>query len=699
MPFNQDETLLPEKVLLKESLLSDTYTSEICEFLKNIIGTLYNQTFYAYISNRNSFWPNEYGRYIFYSYSDNWVIYLVILPTKKALDDLRNRISQLCAKAHYLLYLFAFDSEILTSYQSHSSDLMTITYEDLIRLAMRITNDVQLNYIKDESARILKTILGSNFHTPELYNLKVKFSWQLPSSDREKHICLIPQPNSTGISWQTDLENEKKHVFTAYYFDSHRSEQLGQLILWITGTIKPSLSFYDLLHQNKSLDVLPENIISIGYTAYYKALQRKNYRIALFTILNDFPYHMGSGEIFDRFSLTEQELRRDKLIDNLDQLKRLAWKEPEFKDYSFTYNYPITNSNTESSAYSITFNVSHNGLQPPTNMYAIIGANGSGKTFLLRNIATSIALDGNNNKIDDMSSYGHILFAKPCTNSKNPYADSFNQIIFITFSTTDSPWTILENKGLDPIKKFEFIGYYSREENVKRNNLVDNFESTMKNLLCNADKKAYWNFILNDLSSTAPQFKQFCEYKSKDDIAKATDFNKKFECLSAGHKAVLYTLAQLIDLVKEDTLVLFDEPEAHLHPPLLASLVRSLSYILETKNGVGILATHSSVVLQEIPRKCVWHLERKEGHLEISHPKIETFGESLGSITHHIFKHELNNSGYRRLLEKIVHDCEYTENESDTMYVKVLNQLDNQLGIEGRSVLLSLLLNKDTLLC
>ena len=64
-------------------------------------------------------------------------------------------------------------------------------------------------------------------------------------------------------------------------------------------------------------------------------------------------------------------------------------------------------------------------------------------------------------------------------------------------------------------------------------------------------------------------------------------------------------MTHLADRVAERTLVLIDEPETHLHPPLLSAFVRAMSDLLIDRNGVAIIATHSPVVLQETPRTCV----------------------------------------------------------------------------------------------
>ena len=53
--------------------------------------------------------------------------------------------------------------------------------------------------------------------------------------------------------------------------------------------------------------------------------------------------------------------------------------------------------------------------------------------------------------------------------------------------------------------------------------------------------------------------------------------NNLFKELSSGHAIILLTITKLVELVDDRTLVLLDEPEGHLHPPLLSAFVRTLS--------------------------------------------------------------------------------------------------------------------------
>ncbi|WP_261835832.1 ATP-binding protein [Vibrio ishigakensis] len=166
------------------------------------------------------------------------------------------------------------------------------------------------------------------------------------------------------------------------------------------------------------------------------------------------------------------------------------------------------------------------------------------------------------------------------------------------------------------------------------------------------------------------------------------DIQKYLSRMSSGHAIVLFTVTRLVDTVGEKSLVLLDEPEGHLHPPLLAAFLRTLSDLLYAKNGVAIIATHSPVVLQEVPKSCVWKVIRSREAITVKRPDIETFGENLGVLTREVFSLEVESSGYHSLLAKSV--------ESGLSYEDILTQYGSQIGLEGRTVLKAMVLNRDS---
>lgn len=160
-----------------------------------------------------------------------------------------------------------------------------------------------------------------------------------------------------------------------------------------------------------------------------------------------------------------------------------------------------------------------------------------------------------------------------------------------------------------------------------------------------------------------------------------------FGRLSSGHKIVLLTMVRLVDTVEERTLVLLDEPEAHLHPPLLSAFIRALSDLLVDRNGVALIATHSPVVLQEVPKNCVWKLRRNGTIFQAERPEMETFGENVGVLTREVFGLEVTQAGFHQLLREVV------QNNRD--YVSVVEAFGGQLGMEARAIVRALTVSDD----
>jgi predicted ATP-dependent endonuclease of OLD family len=160
-----------------------------------------------------------------------------------------------------------------------------------------------------------------------------------------------------------------------------------------------------------------------------------------------------------------------------------------------------------------------------------------------------------------------------------------------------------------------------------------------------------------------------------------------FRKLSSGHKIVLLTITCLVETVEEKTLVLLDEPEAHLHPPLLSAFVRALSDLLINRNGVALIATHSPVVLQEVPQSCVWKIRRAGTRSIAEGPEVQTFGENVGLLTREVFGLEVTQSGFHKMLRDAVAEL--------PDYDRVVSRFNGELGDEARAIVQGLLASRD----
>ncbi|MGO7036383.1 AAA family ATPase [Rhizobium ruizarguesonis] len=116
------------------------------------------------------------------------------------------------------------------------------------------------------------------------------------------------------------------------------------------------------------------------------------------------------------------------------------------------------------------------------------------------------------------------------------------------------------------------------------------------------------------------------------------DLRRIFRQSSTGHKFVMLMTVQLAAHLRPGSLVLIDEPESHLHPPLLATFLTILRTFLEGRNAHAIVATHSPFVVQETPAKYVRIISRQVTATTVNTPSIETFGEDIGTISREVFR-------------------------------------------------------------
>lgn len=281
----------------------------------------------------------------------------------------------------------------------------------------------------------------------------------------------------------------------------------------------------------------------------------------------------------------------------------------------------------------------------PNRINALIGYNGTGKTRLLSNLAIVASGYGYSTKEDVLGgSAGRFVGTVP----------PFKTVVVISYSAFDTfvipGQTEIEKQRLQ--YEGELFGYVYCGLRERSN--ADNPDGEQAyRLRTPAEIQAEFlqalgrvreagrlqDFLeilkplLRDPSFQRIGLSQFFVTRDEEEIGEL------FRSLSSGHKAVLKIVTELTAHISgsEPTLVLIDEPETHLHPPLLAALLKSVRVCIETFDGYAIIATHSPVVLQETPARYVQVLRRAADQSRIVEPAIETFAESIGVITQEVF--------------------------------------------------------------
>ncbi|MDB2374150.1 ATP-binding protein [Psychrosphaera haliotis] len=471
---------------------------------------------------------------------------------------------------------------------------------------------------------------------------------------------------------------------------------IGNVKIAYKGQTKET-STYTTLGQTFSL--LTDQYFSLGTdTEYYKNLNKLSAELknSLLSALQDIVYKPEKlKEIEDEEVLNTSLFRGVTLSDVHGQFTRVLEGLAELSDFDFNF---VRQGLDRFCDLNIPFEVKVGSI-PSTNIHAFIGRNGCGKTTILNGMINAITEPENENYYFTENN----LFSE--SRIPNGY---FRSLVSVSFSAFD-PFTPPQEQP-DPAKgtKYFYIGLKNRENGNELNSLEDlrkDFISALIGCLRKDDKKSLWLDAIEKLSSDQ-NFEnmglsilntRYANLREKhpntqvdsDDFKELLfqDIQSYLKRMSSGHAIVLFTITRLVDTVGEKSLVLLDEPEGHLHPPLLSAFLRTLSDLLYVKNGVAIIATHSPVVLQEIPKSCVWKVIRSREAIAIERPDIETFGENLGVLTREVFVLEVANSGYHSLLTKSV--------ESGASYEEILDEYKGQIGLEGRTVLKAMVLSRD----
>lgn len=433
------------------------------------------------------------------------------------------------------------------------------------------------------------------------------------------------------------------------------------------------------------LSILDADFCSVGGTLdYYERLASlsKKLRMELLNSLRDFTTFDYEEEGFKQEAVWIKSIMRD--MDDDDDIFTL----PIFilkNDYnsipsvdlqfSFSYDEALT-------PLTFDFKVKSFGRKSnqslPGRLSVLVGRNGSGKSMTLARLSKVAFSSTTDRQSSSVRKTGVII----------PEGLGFPKIINVSYSAFDSFQVPgLSYKEKSRLKKdikngtgrYIFCGirdivseldillseYYNKDDDITAftidrqqktilksiDVISEEFESIISSIFKNRDKLDLFTEVMDLLM----------EDLSFSNIARDIYGHKKkktlldyFSTLSTGHKFVLHSISNIILHIQKRTLVLFDEPETYLHPPLLAVLMSAIRYILEDRDAFAIIATHSPVIIQETLRENVNIISRSGDMIDFKSPDIETFGENLAMITSEVFFLNSNSTDYHKILDILV---------------------------------------------
>lgn len=425
-------------------------------------------------------------------------------------------------------------------------------------------------------------------------------------------------------------------------------------------------------------EALREDYFSVGQSAeYYENLEvvlGPELKAQFLTAIRDVA---ADADLFER--ARDEEVMQTSLLRSISavtvegQFRRLARGESRVIGYDFAYG---SDGLDVPGHGRMTFSVKPNS-DPPTNIHALIGSNGAGKTRMIERMSRALSDPATGDphgrmELDDGST-------------------DFAGIVNVSFSAFDELDTYdSKSAGLRAIRR-KYIGLRVDDQIGSDTNGPGPSKRVTRSVADLAGQFIKSLGVVSRSDALRDRWLDAIATLTSDPLLRDVDLplwvadsdaveaaRVPFVALSSGHKIVLLTVTRLVELVEERTLVFMDEPESHLHPPLLSAFVNALSGLLTDTNGVAIAATHSPVVLQEIPRSCVWVLRRAGTQTVARRPSLETFGENVGELTQDVFRLEITKSGFHARLRAAAEDHQ--------TYASLLAAFNNELGSEARAL-------------
>lgn len=416
---------------------------------------------------------------------------------------------------------------------------------------------------------------------------------------------------------------------------------------------------------NSKFTNLTDDFCSLGQEyEYYEELKThlgRNFESVLWALkdasffpeVNDkFEKHPAFKNSLIRYDEPEQLLReaRYRIYDyNLSNL------------YSFKYSFkPKFSKET----VDLEFNFDNNE-DFANRIYALIGKNGTGKTQLM----TSLPFD----------------ISKKADDKFMPRTPMFSKVISVSYSAFDT-FEIPKKTAI-----FNYLYCGLKDENGERlseRQQIMRFHVAWKRIKT-LERMVQWVKILeNFLDEEVLDLFIVLDEDGNYDVS-LDGFGKARKMLSSGQSILLYIITEIVANIRYDSIILYDEPETHLHPNAISQLMNTVYALVNRFQSYCIIATHSPLVIRELLSRNVYVIEKDGTVPSVRKLSYETFGENLTVLTEDIFGNREVPKQYKKILQNLVKNG----NDFDEI-LDIIETDDVPLSLNARLYLKSILNEK-----
>lgn len=415
---------------------------------------------------------------------------------------------------------------------------------------------------------------------------------------------------------------------------------------------------------NSKFNILSDDFYSLGqHYEYYENLKKftgVNFKSVLYA-LKDTAFF---SEIHERVEL--DTAFHTSLLRNNDSERLL--REVKYKIYNYdltdlySFDYQFKPKYSANDIINIKFEFD-NSLNSLNRIYAIIGKNGAGKTQFITSLPQDISKEN-----DEVFS---------------PKTPLFSKVITVSYSTFDT----FEIPKKTSSFNYVYCGLFNENrEQLTLNEQEMRFHETWKNIK-RLERIPQWGNILSHFIDGNILDKIIIEDDDNELTVSINGFNEIKNHLSSGQKIILYIISEIISNIRYDSLLLFDEPETHLHPNAISMLINTIFQLVKEFQSFCILTTHSPIVIQQLFSKNVYVMEKHESNIpSIRKIGVESFGENLTVLTEEVFGTKEVGHQYKAILAELVREGKSYEEISE-----ILTSNETQLSLNARLYLKSIL--------
>lgn len=453
--------------------------------------------------------------------------------------------------------------------------------------------------------------------------------------------------------------------YRLYYVKNGVPTDVGEVKIMKRGTSNTSEQL------PKQFVALDQEYCSLGMSpSYYRRMRSlfgNDARIVL-SQLRDTAFYEAIYKEFEDDSEYKTSLLRDNDSERARREGRYCVYGRDMDDaYAFKYNYKLPYPGED---VEITFNYKYNG-QDYERIVGIIGENGVGKTSLIKQILHSLVTDDNSN------------FTTP--------RPLFSSVLMISYSPFDL--YRIDTQGKPPFINYEYSGLmkdkelmFSVEDQVKT--LEENIKTIYRRRYSFAKK---WEELINKVIPQESVTKYITEGDGNDvEVNKEGLLNLCMNA-SSGETMYLYSISAIMAKIRSDSLIIMDEPEQHLHPRAITSLMHSLYIILEEYESYGLISTHSPYVIRELVSPNVMIFKRHENELSVKRIGIESFGEDVSVLSDIVFGNMSEQKRYEAFILEVVEKNNYDYEAS----VRELQKGPNPLSLNAKLLVRTFIENRE----